>query len=365
MHDPATIERAAFERRAGRVGPEMMVGTYIGPRIKGGRLQKKGRKAARACVVAMVRHKVTNHERICESCRLHELQDHIGAEIDVLPVGRVGSTGWDIDIPDGIILQEDPPILCGTTIGPRAGLAPTGTYGALVLGNDDKQYMLSNNHVLADVSGIVDGIHAVGIPVGSDIFHPGAADDSGSKVHVGRLAGPVPLLNLSMNQSSAPLANTVDCAKAEVDPAGSAQFLYHFLSGAIEQQPLSLSSVSPGLKVKKVGRTTGETFGRVIGVGGNSPVIGYNIGRNPGNGQLISAFGRFSDVLVIQSDDGSKFSNHGDSGSLILTDDDADRPQAVALLFGGTGPGQPELTFAIPIERIFKALDIARFINDL
>src|SRR5262249_13204478 len=67
MRDPATIERAAFERRAGRVGPEMLVGTFIGQRIK------NRRRTRETCVVALVRRKVTDHERICESCRLHEM----------------------------------------------------------------------------------------------------------------------------------------------------------------------------------------------------------------------------------------------------------------------------------------------------
>src|SRR5262245_47430958 len=71
MRSPETIERAAFERRAGRVGPESLVGSYIGPRVKAGRLTDE------MCVVGLVRRKERDRARICESCRLHDLQDRI------------------------------------------------------------------------------------------------------------------------------------------------------------------------------------------------------------------------------------------------------------------------------------------------
>jgi hypothetical protein len=358
MYDPKTIERAAFERRKGRVGPEMFVGSYIGPRVR------DGRRTNDTCVVALVRRKVTDHERICESCRLHELRDHIGADIDVHPVGRPHTAGWDIEIPVGIVTKDPLPILCGTSIGVHLGATETGTYGALVLGKDDKQYMLSNNHILAGVSGTVDVVKEVGIPVGSQIFHPGPVDDKGSPVPVARLADPVPMLRLSSNPNVIAIENTIDAAKAEIDPAGSAQFFFHFLSGAIQQQPLPLSSVFPGMAVRKVGRTTGDTLGEVIGVVANSPPIGYPVGTNPFTGQPVNAFGRFSDVLAIRNIGGAKFSNNGDSGSAIITTGSG-KPQVIALLFsGGTDPIMGDVTYAIPIEKVLTALDIARFIND-
>src|SRR5262249_24090317 len=153
-----TIQRAAFERRPGRVGPEMFVGSYIGPRLRNGQLIDQ------TCVVALVRQKVRDKARICESCRLDELKDQIGADIVVCPVGRTGTTDWTVEIPDGLMYTEEKPIKCGATIGPYSGTSPTGTLGALVLGHDNKLYILSNNHVLAGVSGIIDGVYPVGLP---------------------------------------------------------------------------------------------------------------------------------------------------------------------------------------------------------
>src|SRR5262245_152088 len=64
MTSPETIERAAFERRPGRVGPETFLGSYVGPRIRQGKLVKEN------CVVCMVQRKIHDRERICESVRL-------------------------------------------------------------------------------------------------------------------------------------------------------------------------------------------------------------------------------------------------------------------------------------------------------
>jgi hypothetical protein len=313
------------------------------------------------CVVAMVERKVRNRERICESCRLHDLSERIGADIDVHPVGRTRTADWDIEIPDGLITQETPPVFWGTTIGPETGTRPTGTLGALVL-KGNKQYILSNNHVLAGVRGTVDN-HAIGLDPGVEIMHPGAADPGPNPaIRIARLADPGPELKLSRFQQTAPHGiNTVDAAIAEVDPPGSVQPFAHLI-GAIQQNPLPLDALEMGRPVMKVGRTTGLTHGRFIGVAAETPAIGYNIDRDA-LGNVVQAFGFFSNVLVIQSEGGTMFSNRGDSGSVIVTDNM--KPRAIGLLFAGGSTNQAaNVTFAIPMELVFSTLGIDRFIND-
>src|SRR5262249_15816661 len=108
---------------------------------------------------------------------------------------------------------------------------------------------------------------------------------------------------------------------------------------------------------------TGLTHGQVVGVNSETPPIGYIVGRNPVTNQPIMAFGRFADVLVIRGLGADKFSNRGDSGSLILAES-GERPQALGLLFAGGSDREGEVTYAIPLTRVFATLKINRFIND-
>jgi hypothetical protein len=355
MDSSETIERAAFERRRpGMVGPESLVGSYIGRRYE----QRKGRFTEEMCVVGTVEVKV-DKQQVCDSCRLDSLADKVGAPIDVVPVGRPRTMDWTIELPPGLVLAENPPIRCGTTIGPYDGTAPTGTFGALVLGNDNRRYILSNNHVLAGVSGVWDGI-GVGLPVGTEIRHPGKADQgSGPDIRIGALSK-ASELRLSQSQGNAP-DNTLDAALAEADPPSATQQFFHYF-GAIAQQPMQ--TIPRNATVQKIGRTTERTVGEILGVAGRTPPIGYVMGRDLWNRSIL-AYGCFLDVLVIRSVDGKKFSDRGDSGSIILADE-SPRPRAVGLLFAGGTDQQTgiEVTYAIPMARVFDKLGIARFIND-
>jgi hypothetical protein len=88
--------------------------------------------------------------------------------------------------------------------------------------------------------------------------------------------------------------------------------------------------------VRKYGRTTGQTSGKVVGL--NATVfVEYSGGR----------IARFVGQIMIQ---GSSFSGPGDSGALII--DGNRRP--VGLLFAGGG----SYTFANPIGRVLSALNV-------
>jgi hypothetical protein len=357
LTSPETLERAHFEREPGMIGPEGFAGTFIGSRWK------KGKRTKHLCLVAMVQKKVKDPARVCESVHLHNLKDRVGADIDVIGIGQPRATSWnDLVIPDGITFQEEKPIRCGASIGPRAGTRPTGTYGALVLGKDGKVYLLSNNHVLAGVSGIVNGQVSVGLPQTTSCFHRGPVDDpdlEGFDIGDLTLASRLLLSTSPPSPLSREGQNTVDAAIAHTD-IDTCQYQWSFLDTDIQQKPMQSADLERGMKVQKVGRTTGWTHGTLDGFAGYSGAIQYGI---PGGGlQPTPVFAGFLDVLVVVSND--RFSDRGDSGSAMLTDTGG-KPQCFGLLFGGGGPDASGLftTFIIPIQKVFDTLKLERFIN--
>ncbi len=106
------------------------------------------------------------------------------------------------------------------------------------------------------------------------------------------------------------------------------------------------TSLLPGTDVKKVGRTTGVTHGRVSAIEVDKVVIDYDMGS-------LS----FDNRIEIESVGNSAFSAGGDSGSLILDEEIL----GCALLFAGSergGPNDRGLTYANPIATVLKRLAI-------
>lgn len=111
----------------------------------------------------------------------------------------------------------------------------------------------------------------------------------------------------------------------------------------VRPEQLSLGKIVPnpyttqkvGDAVKKSGRTTYATAGKIVGVEATS-YVDYG----------PEGTGKFVRQLVIESPSGL-FSNSGDSGSLILTDD----MRPTALLFAGGG----RQTIANPIQFVLEA----------
>jgi hypothetical protein len=94
-----------------------------------------------------------------------------------------------------------------------------------------------------------------------------------------------------------------------------------------------------GMKVHKVGRTTGYTTGSVLDISADVN-IQYDIGTLTFQGQIL-----------IAPDQGQMFSDGGDSGSLIV---DRGLGRATGLLFGGS----PKSTIANHISDVLTALQI-------
>jgi hypothetical protein len=204
-----------------------------------------------------------------------------------------------------------------------------GTIGAFVTGRsaprDNRMLMLSNNHVLANVNDAA---------FGDAVLQPGPADGGVNP------ADQVGVLDrfVTINFGG---TNYVDCATAWCWPDRVRTEQVYLSGGNPQYFRMDSDPIVPvvNMAVTKSGRTTQVTTGRITSVSGTANVS-YN-GR----------IAHFEEVISIAGFTGS-FSDGGDSGSCIMTNDTAHRP--VGLLFAGGGG----TTFAIRVDRVLDALDI-------
>jgi hypothetical protein len=200
-----------------------------------------------------------------------------------------------------------------------AAFCCSGTLGALVQDATGILYVLSNNHVLARSDQAALGEH---------IAQPGLIDN----------ACQIPANGIVADLTVAPkLGSNVDAAIAQLRDGAMDK------DGFIEDIGLISGVVKPpaiGLAVAKSGRTTGFTTG-TIGSINTSVSVQYQ--RGCGQGKKFTV--RYTNQVVINS---STFSAGGDSGSLIVTNDQCHQP--VALLFAGSSSA----TIANPISEVLS-----------
>jgi hypothetical protein len=198
-----------------------------------------------------------------------------------------------------------------------------GTLGSMVRNRQAKQFILSNNHVLADINKAKPG---------QPIVQPGLLDVSCAQdpsTEVASFTRAIPVL------FGGP-PNGVDAAIAAVKPGDVSSTILNI--GGI-----SSSVVEPrvGMGVQKMGRTTCYTTGTITAVGVNMLRITYGPGK----------VATFRNQIKIGT---SGFSSAGDSGSLIVTQESC--PRAVGLLFARAG--DDSFTLANPISRVLKRLSV-------
>lgn len=191
-----------------------------------------------------------------------------------------------------------------------------GTFGAVVRDRAG-QYILSNNHVLADEGRLA---------AGAAIFQPGLLDGGNANTdQIAALTRFIPLL---------PAGNKVDGAVAQVsrNDLVSKEILH---IGA----PAGVARAEIDMSVHKFGRTTSYRVGRIKSI--NTDVtVGYETGNFV-----------FHDQIIITGARGHPFSAAGDSGSLILQ---RGTNKAVGLLFAGSSSH----TIANHIEEVLQALQV-------
>jgi len=237
--------------------------------------------------------------------------------------------------------QQTPPIQLGTSGGPANDLANGfccgGTLGSLVhIGST--QYILSNSHVLA--GDVTPGGNGTVSAIGDDIIQPGLIDKNCSP------SGANVVADLSSLSTLFPPNSTpnVDCAIAQVRSGMVST------NGAIlEVGTISAGTLaaSVGLAVKKSGRTTGLTRSSINGI--NASVnVGYS--DECAGGSFTKSF--TGQVLI--KNNGSRFQNSGDSGSLLL-EDVSTNPRAVGLCFAGSS----SIAVANPIGPVLSHLGAA------
>lgn len=265
------------------------------------------------------------------TARIEAARSTAGADADVRFVGRVRALGTGPE-PTGPGPAEEPtatelqqrirPLVRGSSVA-HADVS-AGTIGAFVrIAGTSAVHVLSNNHVLAASDR--------GQP-GDAVLQPGPADGGTAQDRIGVLTVAVRL--------DADGPNLVDAAVAAVDDDVAVDASAHDGPVTAVVDPDAVRGL-----VRKIGRTTGVTRGRISAFEVDGVPVGYDTG----------AFS-FDDQIEIEGVLGL-FSDGGDSGSLITTEDDR---LGVGLLFAGSttgGPGGTAVTYANPLASVLAALD--------
>jgi len=253
---------------------------------------------------------------------LTRIREKAKGEVDIKYVGRIQK------LETAAALQKRRrPLVVGCSIGHFKITA--GTLGCFVKDRATGEVLiLSNNHVLANENNAKPG---------DKVIQPGKFD--GGKVSSDTIGQLLRFITLKKTG-----ANLVDCALASIKT--SIKSTPRKLGSFGNIAGLGPAVVVDGTDVRKVGRTTGETKGRVTAFELDNVVIGYDIGNL-----------RFDDQIEIEGAGTKPFSAGGDSGSLIFDK----QLGAVALLFAGGDQGGTNgmgLTYGNPIRAVLDALKV-------
>ena len=235
---------------------------------------------------------------------------HQGQLATLMPLGSSGGNNNDFDAH-------------GNTIADCC----SGTLGSLIQDNSGRQYLLSNNHVLARSD------HAT---VGDAIVQPGLIDNNCTPsgegpgtVPVAALSAWLPLKSTQTNADAAiaqVASRTVDANGAILELGGRQA------DGTLAAAPPGVSSTGGKgenaalqMRVAKSGRTTGLTCGSISAVSLDVSVDYYR--------DCAETRPYLTKVFTNQvAMSGDRFSDAGDSGALVV---DANNAEPVGLFFAG------------------------------
>lgn len=262
------------------------------------------------------------------------------------PHGRVDDVGKGPLISQGAaytVYQSaaGPHYACGSSISPGND-ASAGTLGALVRLADGLLYGLTNNHVSALCSHV---------ELGTPIIAPGVADVRAGGIdpftigyHAKALEmhhGSVGNINIAANTDAAVfrLANTQSCSS---------------MQGSYFDTPTAVADPVEGMRVAKVGRTTGLTHGHIVSRELRPAAVTYHA-QSYGFSSTIW----FGSVFTIHGNV-AEFSAGGDSGSLVVHVDAHNNPvAAIGLIFAG-GPDSSaqggSKSLMLPLRPILSAM---------
>ncbi|HUG90186.1 MAG TPA: hypothetical protein VML55_05105 [Planctomycetaceae bacterium] len=225
------------------------------------------------------------------------------------------------------------PLRIGSSIGdvPLPGFIAAGTLGCFVVRRTAPLFigMLTNNHVIAN-----ENANAIGSPVAQ----PGTLDGGEfPDDQVGELGKVIKLRKSATNFVDAAVGDVFDDVEFDTRTIGNL--------GSLEGQ-VSVLDLPDKATVHKVGRTTGQTKGRITAFDVDNVRVEYDMGVL-----------RFDNQIEIEGTGKKAFSDSGDSGSLIVDD----QLRAVGLLFAGGDEGGSNgkgLTYANPIDSVLDALKV-------
>jgi len=291
---------------------ENVVGVGIGLKVTA------GKATATRCIRIYVERKLAK-----EAIRASDLLPAVigGVKTDVVETGRLRILPARVSITRTRLRPIQPGSSVGFQFtGAMSQFVMAGTFGA-VIQVGGARHILSNNHVLA---------HENELPLGAPIFQPGLLDGGNPATdRVATLARFIPI------QTGAGSANRVDAAIARIlGEIASNPTLLPKVGRLASPQPIAARI---GLKVEKVGRTTGYTIGEV-----NDISADVNVDYDAGNAVFL-------DQVLVRGERGS-FSDSGDSGSLIV---DRASKRATALLFAGS----KTVTIGNPIDVVLQQLE--------
>lgn len=289
-----------------------VVGVGIGPKMRG------GMRSGETAVVVLVSKKLSEMQLQAESMVPNQIE---GVATDIFEIG-------EIRLLERTTLAR--PAHPGTSIGHYKVSA--GTFGAVVYDRKTKApLILSNNHILANISNGRDGRCSIGDP----IYQPGSYDGGTSNDVIGNLYRFVPIQYQSKKDTGGKKpANRVDAAVA------SPVSLDVIADDIVEIGKISgITKAEMNMKVKKSGRTSGLTTGRVRVM---HTTLKVDMDEN--------RYAVFEDQVVTDM-----VSKPGDSGSLVVKE----TGEAVGLLFAGSDRS----AIFSPIQNVLEALDVTMFIN--
>ncbi|WP_157768084.1 hypothetical protein [Burkholderia ambifaria] len=231
---------------------------------------------------------------------------------------------------------------CGSSISP-GNEASAGTLGAIVKKSDGSLYGLTNNHVTGGCNH-----SAIDLP----ILAPGVFDVAAKTIipfTIGFHSEVLPFVtgtagNVSINDNT-------DAALFRIaEPADVS-------SRQGQQYDTPANSVAPtvGMKVQKVGRTTGHTTGVIVGQQLRPIRVHAQSQRNK-----FQAIITMPNVYLVHGDY-RPFSDSGDSGSLVVTNDGTGTNYAVGIIMSGgpdsNAPGGKK-TSILPIAPILQGFNV-------
>lgn len=266
-----------------------------------------------------------------------------------------GQEGEEIgtDVVETAIPRANGPAQGGDRIEPEEWAGSyNGTLGGFAI---DKRYLtlrlLTCNHVISDFEKIPDDTAVLWQVSGGDWQKIGDVVWTVLLHTVDGTDGTPP--------ATPPPVSSVDAATATVTADHSDDI------SAIGKAIYYIKNPQLGMNVEKRGATTGHTTNGYIATVNVTQLLWYDERKRRSGGNLV--WGRVANSLRILSSDPSRtrFSDHGDSGSIIFDQEKGPHsyPVAVGLLYGSGGTEAEPASYACDINAVFSHTHLTPLID--